>query len=579
MIGKLWKLLSPFHGTFGWFVKLLIVYEGLQIAEGYLISLVVRLYGEKAQSGVWIILFLGLLVYDELFMRLDNAVDWHVITKHSYPIYRHLKLSAVAKFMEMDIPWHQNHNSGALVGKVANGVWKVLEIVDGLSWEFVPTLIQTLLSLIPLVLISPIVAFAAVVAFGLFMWLSFASSKKRRTYRRYRHDLYEEEWHKSIELVQSVETNLMFGQRERRLAEQTDIHDRIMSIGKEEAKVGIYTFNRWRIRILSWARRFILVVWIWQLFTGSLDVANLIFVSVLTEKLFHSFWRYARLLDRTSEASEGAERLVDLMGQKSKLTESGDVEETKTPISIEMKGVCFAYGDSYDPLEGALHDFSLSIPGGSIVALVGPSGAGKTTVRKVITRLVEIQEGNIEIAGFDIDGWPLGELLRLFSYVPQGDDVFIFAGSIAENITFPRPEASETEISEAARLAGIHDFIQSLPDGYLNVVGERGKRLSGGQKQRVALARAILADRPVLILDEATSAVDAITEKEIQEKMRTILAGKTAIVIAHRLSTVWDLADKIVVMDEGRKVEEGSHGELVKNRGLYARMVALQTSR
>jgi len=161
--------------------------------------------------------------------------------------------------------------------------------------------------------------------------------------------------------------------------------------------------------------------------------------------------------------------------------------------------------------------------------------------------------------------------------VPQGDDVYIFDETIRYNISFPRPEATDEEVINASKLAGIHDFVLGLKDGYNTQVGERGIRLSGGQKQRVALARAILANRPILILDEATSAVDAITESEIQTNMRTILTGKTALVIAHRLSTVWGLADKIVVMDNGKKVEEGTHAQLVDQGGLYAKMVSLQT--
>lgn len=245
---------------------------------------------------------------------------------------------------------------------------------------------------------------------------------------------------------------------------------------------------------------------------------------------------------------------------------------------INLSNVCFTYGHDYDPGESGLHELNLAIDKGSVVALVGPSGAGKTTIRKILTGNYPIHGGQICIGQRCLRDWDSQALRNLYSYVPQGDEVHLFADTARYNIAFAKTTASDAEIIRAASLAGIHEFLSSLPDGYMTQVGERGKRLSGGQKQRIALARAILADRPILILDEATSAVDAITEREIQNQMKQILTGKTAIIIAHRLSTIWDIADKIVVLDNGRKVEEGTHTELVQLGGLYAQMVALQTN-
>ena len=578
MFKKIWNLLAPFRRTFRTFVLLSFVYESVQIIDGYLISLVVRLFDMQTQMIVWAILLVVLLIHDELFLRLDNAYDWHIIAKQSHPIYKYLKLNAIAKFLRMDLTWHQRHNSGTSVGKVSDGVWKTLEIVDTMSWEFVPTIIQTTLSLIPLFLITPWVAVFSIIAFVLFMILTIKGNREKQPIRVRRHDLYQEEWRQAVESVQSVETNLAFGQQDRLIEDQTRLHDNIIAEAFKEHRLGIYKYNRWRIRILTVARRLILIVLVAQLYQGSLDVANLIFVSMLSEKLFSSFWRFARLLDRAAESSEGSLRLANLMAEPEPQDLGTKSIDTAGVVGISMENVCFAYGGTYTTNAGALHDFNLIVPPGSIVALVGPSGAGKTTIRKVITKLIDFQDGLVKVAGLNIRDWNGRQLLKLFSFVPQGDDVFIFDSDLKANIAFPRPNANDQQIQDAARLAGIHEFIIGLKDGYQTKVGERGVRLSGGQKQRLALARAILADRPILILDEATSAVDAITEKEIQTNMKTILRGKTAIIIAHRLSTVWDLADKIVVMDQGRKVEEGTHMELVALGGLYAKMVALQTA-
>jgi len=578
MIKKLWRLLKPFHKVFGGYLGLIVVYEALQIVEGYVISGAIRLFGEKTELLVWAGLVVGLLVYDELFMRLDNAVDWHIIVRHEYPIYRFLKTKAISKFLEMEMAWHQKRNSGALVGKVNRGVSKVVEILEALSWEFIPTLIQAILTIIPLLIFSPWVVGVAAVALFVFMWVSIVDYRRRKPLKKRRHDHYEEEWARSTELVQSVETARMFGQEERFLHEYRSLHNAIVTDGSTEAKIGIYFSNRWRLRVLSVARRSILAIWVWQLYQGTLDIAGLVYVSILTEKLFHSFWRFARLFTRASEASESAARLVDLLEQQPLLV-GGPVSEHQTvpPIGITMKDVCFSYSGKYDGSNGALRGLSLTIEPGQIVALVGPSGAGKTTVRKLITGLWRTQRGRILVGGIDITEWSPSVLLQLFSYVPQGDDVFIFDATICENIAFARPEASLEEIARAAELAGIRQFIESLPEEYQTRVGERGIRLSGGQKQRVALARAILADSPILILDEATNAVDAITEREIQTQMKVILDGKTAIIIAHNLSTIRRVADKIVVLDGGRKVAEGTHEWLVGNCPLYAEMVRLQT--
>ena len=223
-------------------------------------------------------------------------------------------------------------------------------------------------------------------------------------------------------------------------------------------------------------------------------------------------------------------------------------------------------GFGYDPASPVLRDFDLRIPAGSSVAVVGATGGGKSTVARLLVRFYDVDEGAIEIDGVDVRDLTLAELRRSVAIVFE--DTFLFHDTVAANVAFARPAASQADIEAAARLAGAHDFILRLPEGYGTMLGERGFSLSGGQRQRVALARAILADPRVLVLDDATSAVDPSKEHEIREAMATVMEGRTTIVIAHRPGTI-ALADTVVLLDEGRVAATGTHDELLATSQRY----------
>jgi ATP-binding cassette subfamily B protein len=272
-------------------------------------------------------------------------------------------------------------------------------------------------------------------------------------------------------------------------------------------------------------------------------------------------------------AAGATERMVELM------TAVDSVQDPAAPVAVpeRMAGqiafddVTFRYPAR--PETPALSGLTLRIAPGETVALVGPSGAGKTTIFQLLMRFFDPDEGRVALDGVDVRTMARTDLRRQLALVPQ--EPVIFATTARENIRFGRPEASDAEVEAAARAAAAHGFIARLPQGYDTFVGERGVMLSGGQKQRLAIARAILRDAPVLLLDEATSALDAESERAVQQAVERLAEGRTTLIIAHRLATV-KRADRIVVFQEGRIVAEGTHGALVAEGGLYARLARLQ---
>lgn len=508
---------------------------------------------------------LGILIVQQ---SLDLLRNWRTAVLNARVLFR-LRQRLYAHLLRLPLHKLSAMKTGGLTSRLSGDVDAITGMIQMSLITPAVAGLKIILTITMLLLINWQMAVAAVMLMPLIVTLNVVYLRRvRPIYRSMRHDRGEIDG-RVVETFGGVRVVRAFGREkseERRYAQ------------RHHAVIRKALLANWYEYLIGSGWGFVIplvgLVIIW--FGGSLALAGkatvggIIAFQMYLMMLLVPVSSIVRSYGEMQQALAALERVFDLLETPiDKPDRPGALDAPDKIESFEFDAVGFRYPQG----ERVLHDFSLRVPGGATVALVGPSGAGKTTVTNLVARFYDPTDGAIRVNGVDLRDIRLERYRRLLGIVQQ--DVFLFDGTIAENIAYGRPDATTEAIEDAARRANVHDFVMKFEAGYDTLVGERGVRLSGGQAQRVSIARAILADPQILILDEATSNLDSESERLIQQSLRALLADRTTFIIAHRLSTIVS-ADLIVVMERGGVLECGTHEELLERDGRYRTMVALQ---
>jgi ATP-binding cassette subfamily B protein len=549
-------------------------------------SLLGRLGIQSVQTQFIVLAALTFFVWGlESLFEYAYARLWRNLAQQ---IQHGLRLDAYSHLQELELAYFEERSTGSLMAILNDDINQLERFLDFGANEVLQVLTTMLVIGVGFFVVAPSVAWMAMLPIPFILWGSFTFQKLLAP--RYA------EVREQVSLLNSRLSNNLSG-----IVTIKSFVTEAYEVDRLSAESDGYRQSNHRAIALSAAFTPLIRIIILFGFTallvygglaavaGTLAVGTYSTLVFMIQRLLWPLTRLGETLDQYQRAMASTNRVMNLLDtpiaiHSGDLPLEGSGEWGKSSVVVEnqlpanpypidgeifLKEVTFAYQNAFPVVQ----NLSLHIPAGKTIAIVGSTGSGKSTLVKLILRLYEIQSGCILLDGIDIRELRLQDLRRAIGWVSQ--DVFLFHGTVLENITYGSPAATLKEAINAAKIAEAHDFIEQLPKGYDTIVGERGQKLSGGQRQRLAIARAILKNPPILILDEATSAVDNETEAAIQRSLERITQNRTTIAIAHRLSTIRN-ADRIYVMEQGRLVEQGTHEELLERRGVYANLWRVQ---
>lgn len=551
-------------------IVLLVLAKVANVAVPLVLKAIVDAMG-KPQAMLVIPVFLvvgyGLLrLFSTLFGELRDAL----FAKVTQRAIRRVALQVFEHLHSLSLRFHLERQTGGVSRDIERGTRGISFLLTFLLFNILPTLLE--IGMVAAVLFVKYNPWFAIITFAtlvLYVAFTLVITEWRMVFRRTMNDMDSKANTRAIDSLINYETVKYFG-NERYEVERYDEQMQRWEVSAVRNQTSLATLNAGQSIIIAIGVTLLMLLAADGVVKGNMTIGDLVLVNVYMLQLYmplHFLGFVYREIKNALADMEKMFRLLDV---------NREVQDGQHALPLKLNGAAIRFESvnfSYEPARAILHEVSFDIPSGHTVAVVGASGAGKSTLSRLLFRFYDVNAGGISIDGQDIRNVTQTSLRAAIGIVPQ--DTVLFNDTIYYNIAYGRPSATREEVISAAQSAHIHTFIESLPQGYDSMVGERGLKLSGGEKQRVAIARAILKNPAILIFDEATSALDSKSEKAIQDELRNIAQNRTTLVIAHRLSTIVD-AHQILVMDKGRIIERGTHRNLLEKQGIYAQMWALQ---
>ena len=577
---RLWHYAGPHRKKVVWATTLSVLNKLADVLPELVIGAAVDVVVRGADSFVGRAFDISGRFEQLLVLALINFIIWLIESVTEYianlgwrnlaqTIEHEARMDAYRHVQELEIAWFEDRSTGGLLSILNDDVNQLERFLDVGASDFIRTFVNVVFVGVVFFAASPMVGLVAFLPIPLIVWGSVVYQKRLSP-------RYQKVRESAGDLGALLANNLSgiatiraFSAEDRESERVEGMSDRYRVANRDAIRLSSAFVPIIRLAILC-GFTLTLILGGRATLDGTMEVGVFSVLVYMTQRLLWPLTRLGETFDLYQRAMASTRRVLDLLAVAPTIRPGSARLPHPVQGEIEFQSVSFAYSDG----RLVIDNLSLSVPAGETHAIVGATGAGKSTLVKLLLRLYDPTSGRITFDGNDLRELSFESVRHSIGYV--GQDVFLFQGTVRENLSYGRPDATQAEIEEAAALAEATEFIKELPLGYDTVVGERGQKLSGGQRQRLSIARAILRDPPVLVLDEATSSVDNETEAAIQHSLDIVGKDRTVIVIAHRLSTV-RFADLIHVLDDGRLIEAGTHDELVAGDGLYAALWRVQT--